>query len=112
MIHVYLDDARPCPRGFVLARSAEECLLLLQAEEVDVLSLDYDLGWGNPNGMQAVRLMLEAGVFPKQIYLHTSSDGGRAQMYQTLYSRLPAHVRLANGPMPRELLVRIANNEY
>ena len=45
MIHVYLDDLRPCPQGFALAKDAKECISLLQEFEVDILSLDHDLGW-------------------------------------------------------------------
>lgn len=109
MIHLYLDDVRPCPKGFVPARSAEECVLLLLECEVDVLSLDYDLGWGQPNGMQVVRRILESGRFPRRIYLHTSSDGGRLNMYQALYAGRPENVLVVNGPMPPELLNEIAN---
>ena len=45
MIHVYLDDLRPCPQGFTLAKDVKECISLLQECEVDILSLDHDLGW-------------------------------------------------------------------
>lgn len=108
MIHVYLDDFRACPPGFVLARHAEECLLLLQEYEVDVLSLDYDLGWGAPNGLEVVRGIVSSGAYPKRIFLHTSSDAGRRQMYEMLYQQKPDHVTLVNGPMPSELLRELA----
>ncbi|GLI05500.1 hypothetical protein YDYSG_15300 [Paenibacillus tyrfis] len=108
MIHVYLDDYRACPKGFVPARTVDECLLLLQECEVDVLSLDYDLGWGQPNGLELVRAMASAGLFPQRIYLHTSSDAGRQQMFQLLYASKPEHVRLTNGPMPTGLLMEIS----
>ncbi|UUZ79253.1 hypothetical protein LJK88_29170 [Paenibacillus sp. P26] len=108
MIHVYLDDYRPCPKGFALARNAEECILLLTECDVDILSLDYDLGWGQPNGMQVVGRILETGRFPRRIYLHTSSDGGRMNMYQSLYTARPEGVQVFNGPVPPELLLEIA----
>lgn len=108
MIHVFLDDARRCPPGFVYARSAEECLLLLKECEVDVLSLDYDLGWGQPSGMDAVCGLIAAGRFPRRIYLHTSSDVGRQRMYQALYAAKPDDVQLFNGPVPAETLREIA----
>ncbi|GAB7056111.1 MULTISPECIES: cyclic-phosphate processing receiver domain-containing protein [unclassified Paenibacillus] len=110
MIHVYLDDYRTCPKGFLHARSAEECLLLLQECEVDVLSFDYDLGWGKPNGMDVVRGIVASNRYPKRIYLHTSSDSGRQHMFQALYASKPEHVLVVNGPMPHALLEEIAQN--
>ncbi|MED4602382.1 cell division protein FtsJ [Paenibacillus validus] len=109
MIHVYLDDFRACPPGFVLARNLEECLLLLQEYEVDVLSLDYDLGWGFPNGLEVVRAMISLRAYPKRIFLHTSSDAGRKHMYEMLYQQKPDHVALVNGPVPPELLMELAH---
>ena len=58
MIHLYLDDWRPNPKGFALARSGEECLLMLRECEVDVLSLDFELGHGQMNGGDVVATMI------------------------------------------------------
>ncbi|MCU6708192.1 cell division protein FtsJ [Paenibacillus sp. J5C_2022] len=99
MIHVYLDDYRSCPRGFVLARSAEECKLLIDHEDIDILSLDYDLGWGQDTGYEVARHLVETGRYPKRIYLHTSSVSGKLQMYHLLSSHIPDNVKLYNGPM-------------
>jgi len=41
---VYLDDIRPCPEGWVLARSYEEAVELLKTGLVTEISLDHDLG--------------------------------------------------------------------
>ncbi|MFD0711668.1 cyclic-phosphate processing receiver domain-containing protein [Paenibacillus sp. GCM10027626] len=98
-MNVYLDDYRPCPAGFVLASNAEECILLLQHEEVDTLSLDYDLGWGQPTGLEVVRYIVESGRFPKTIYLHTSSPAGKMQMYRMLAEHAPVHVHIINKAM-------------
>lgn len=108
MIHVYLDDYRRCPDGFVLARNAEECKLLIDSEGIDVLSLDYDLGWGQPTGDEVVRHIVYSGKFPRRIYLHTSSASGRTMMYHALSSALPAGSQLFGGPMPQALLDEIA----
>nr|WP_245247198.1 MULTISPECIES: cyclic-phosphate processing receiver domain-containing protein [unclassified Paenibacillus] len=105
-----MDDYRTCPEGFVLVRNAEECLLLLQECDVDVLSLDYGLGWGQPNGMDVVGGIIASNRYPKRIYLHTSSDSGRQHMFQALYASKPEQVLLVNGPMPSALLTGIAEN--
>lgn len=111
MIHIYLDDFRSCPKGFVLAKSAEECILLLQECDVDILSLDYDLGWHAPNGTAVAEWIVRNGKYPKRIYLHTSSPTGRQHMYQLLYSQLPEGSALYVGPMPDGVLSEAAAGE-
>ncbi|MBD2869812.1 cyclic-phosphate processing receiver domain-containing protein [Paenibacillus arenilitoris] len=108
MIHVYLDDYRPCPKGFVPALNAEECKQLLDLEAVGILSLDYDLGWAQPTGYEVVRHIVETGRYPEEIYLHTSSAAGRMQMYHTLSTSAPSHIKLHNGPMPESLIRQIS----
>lgn len=108
MIHVYLDDLRPCPKGFVLARSARECILLLEECEVDILSLDHDLGWNEPNGFEVVNHMVRRGLYPREIYLHTSSALGKMNMFQHLYRHKPEHVKVHNAAVPWERLELIA----
>ena len=102
-IHVFLDDRRPCPPGFVLARTAEECILLLEECDVGILSLDYDLGAGMPTGMDVVHAMIVRGKYPREIYMHSSSPMGRAMMARTLRYAAPPNVRVSDGPMPAEV---------
>ncbi|QHW34519.1 cell division protein FtsJ [Paenibacillus rhizovicinus] len=99
MINVYLDDYRPCPHGFVLAKSAAECILLLEHEEVDVLSLDYELGWGQPNGLAVVQYIVDSGRYPRTCYFHTSSPAGRINMIHLLTQHAPPEVVIHHGPM-------------
>ncbi|MBG9736233.1 cyclic-phosphate processing receiver domain-containing protein [Paenibacillus alvei] len=111
MIHVFLDDYRRCPEGFVLARNAEECLLLLEQEQVGILSLDHDLGADEKTGTDLVREIVLRGLYPQTaIYLHTSSVLGRKRMFEMLYANKPEHVQLSNGPMPDSLLTQIREN--
>ncbi len=76
--------------------------------EVDILSLDYDLGPGEPTGKSVVLGMISMQRFPKEIFLHTSSMWGKKEMYELLYQSVPGHVKLHNGPIPPEMLLRIA----
>lgn len=110
MIHVFMDDLRPKPRGFTLARTGEECLLLLEECKVDILSLDHDMGWSSMNGFDVVQEMVRRSLYPQEIYLHSSSPMGRMRMYQHLYAYKPAHVKLHSFPIPDELLARIARD--
>ncbi|MDF2667777.1 MAG: cell division protein FtsJ [Paenibacillus sp.] len=109
-IYLYLDDMRPCPAGFVLARTAEECKLFLNECDVQILSLDYELGWNSPTGMDVAKhiaMNLEADRYPREIYMHSSSPSGRASMFQLLYAHKPEHVQLYNSPVPDDILLRI-----
>lgn len=108
MIHLFLDDYRPCPKGFVLARNGEECLMILRECEVDILSLDYELGYGQMTGREVVVQLISEGIFPKEVYLHTSSMWGKREMYELLYQYRPEGMKLHNGPMPPEVLQQIA----
>ncbi|GGO07296.1 cyclic-phosphate processing receiver domain-containing protein [Saccharibacillus kuerlensis] len=107
-IHLYMDDWRPCPKGFALARTGEECLMMLKECEVDILSLDHEMGPGELSGSEVAALIVANGTFPREIYLHTSSEYGRRSMYETLYTAKPEHVVLHHGPMPEEVLRRAA----
>jgi len=108
LIHVYLDDFRACPTGFVLAKDASECKLLIDHEQIDILSLDYDLGWNQPTGYEVVAHLLLTRRFPKKIYLHTSSVYGKQHMYKALLEAIPDGVELTGGPMPQTLIEEIA----
>jgi len=108
VIHLYLDDTRRCPKGFVLARNAAECMLLLEHEEVDILSLDYDLGWNEPTGGEVAKFIAISGKFPRRIFLHTSSQLGKIKMYELLSQTKPDDVALHDGPMPDALIREIA----
>ncbi|WP_019910709.1 cyclic-phosphate processing receiver domain-containing protein [Paenibacillus sp. HW567] len=108
MINVFMDDYRKQPKGFVLARTTEECLLLLRECEVRILSLDYDMGPGDFSGGEVARRIVLEGLFPREIYLHTSSHRGRKEMYETLYPAISDAHLLHNGPLDPGRLAEIA----
>lgn len=111
MIHVYLDDLRPCPKGFVLARNTDECIQLLKHENIHILSLDHDLGWGQPTGYDLVKYMTEHQLYAKEIYLHTSSLSGKVNMYERLLEHKPDEVKLYDTPIPVERLMQIGQDD-
>jgi hypothetical protein len=108
VIHIFLDDFRPCPKGFVAARTAEECILLMKECEVDILSLDFDLGWHALDGSEVARWIVASGRFPRRLYFHTSSPAGREKMVRLLLPALPPGVELHCGPMPDDVLQEAA----
>ena len=89
MINLYVDDLRDCPEGFQVARTMEEAIEILETKQVNILSLDHDLGedsQGNllPTGYDLVKLFCERGLHANKIYLHTDNPVGRDNMYHTL----------------------------
>ncbi|MNP52900.1 hypothetical protein D3C76_1473240 [compost metagenome] len=108
MIHIYMDDLRKGPLGFALARTTEECLLMLRECEVGILSLDYDMGPDDYSGGEVARRIVLEGLYPREIYLHTSSVLGRKEMYEILYAAKPEGMILFNGPLSSDKLYDIA----
>ncbi|MBU7316092.1 cyclic-phosphate processing receiver domain-containing protein [Paenibacillus oleatilyticus] len=89
MINVYVDDLRDCPEGFQVARTYEAAIELMKHNEVDILTLDHDLGEdaeGNElkNGYDLVKYICENSLRANKIYLHTDNPVGRKNMYETL----------------------------
>lgn len=91
MINVYVDDLRICPEGFTIARTYEEAIQLLINNNVDILSLDHDLGedeTGNlrKTGYDLVKYICENNIKVNKIYLHTDNVVGKENMFETLES--------------------------
>jgi hypothetical protein len=89
MINLYVDDLRDCPEGFVVARTYEEAINLVENNEIEILTLDHDLGEDAngkelPNGYDFVKWFCENGKRANKIYLHTDNPVGRNNMYETL----------------------------
>ncbi len=84
---LYLDDERPAPEGWCRVYTAEECMKILQEKEVEVLSLDHDLGTDKTG--YDVLCWIEEQVFvygyePPIILLHTANPVGRQRMAQCI----------------------------
>jgi hypothetical protein len=77
---LYLDDLRPCPKGWRVARTAARAVTLLMTGKVQVISLDHDLGDG-PCGCFVMRFLRDVyeGVMP-EISFHTANPIGRKEM--------------------------------
>lgn len=92
-INLYLDDRRDCPEGFVVARTVDEAIKLLEEYDINILSLDHDLGEDEdgkllPTGNDLVKYFCwhskEAGYSVKRIYIHTDNPVGRKAMFTGL----------------------------
>jgi hypothetical protein len=100
MINVYMDDLRPCPKGFVLTRSVNRCKKILSSKRIHTLSLDHDMGFGKPTGFDLVKYMVKHKLFAKKIIIHSANPFGRYRMVQLLKQHLPSQIELSVMPEP------------
>ena len=90
---VYLDDERTPPNGWILVKTPKEAISLLKKGNIDVISLDHDLGDDEGIGTgYDVLLYIEKQVFinksfklPK-IKIHTANPSARRKMELALKS--------------------------
>src|SRR4051812_6687812 len=80
---LWLDDERPEPQGFVRARTSEEAitLLLTHRGEIEILSLDHDLG-GEDTGYRVIswleeKVALEQFPAPRELLTGAHAAGDR-----------------------------------
>ena len=85
-VKVYLDDERPVPNGWILVKTAQEAIDYLINNEVEVISLDHDLGDENivGTGYDVVK-WIEEQVYTTdykapEIRIHTANSSARVKM--------------------------------
>lgn len=82
---VYLDDERKTPEGFVRVYWPDEAIKLLETGEVELISLDHDLGDDERGTGYDVLLWIEEQVYlngfkPPEIIVHSSNSSARQKM--------------------------------
>ena len=81
---LWLDDIRPCPDGYLHARSVNEAIKLLQEHGCEYASLDHDLGDYAEDGGDGFKLVLwiaEHDGWPtKGIRVHSANAPGMRRM--------------------------------
>lgn len=86
-IKIWLDDVRTVPEGYVLARSVDEAIALIEQIEaldkkIEVIDLDHDLGdyasYGG-DGINLLDYLVENEKF-YNVKFHTANPVGRANM--------------------------------
>ena len=85
MIKIYLDDERPCPDGWTLARWPDEVIEQLKTGNVAEVSLDHDLGDDKRGTGYDVILWIEEAVatrdfMPPTIRVHSANVSARSKM--------------------------------
>ena len=84
-MRVYLDDERIAPAGWVQVRWPDEAIALLQAGDVEELSLDHDLGDDQRGTGYDVLTWIEEtvalrGLKPPRIAVHSANPAAKVRM--------------------------------
>lgn len=85
MIKVYLDDERPTPEGWTRVYWPNEAIKLLELGNVEIISLDHDLGDVQSGTGYDVIVWLEEqvlmhGFIPPKITVHSANPPARLKM--------------------------------
>lgn len=97
---VFLDDQRPAPEGWTLVKTAKEAIALLEAGQVEEISLDHDLGDVEEDTGYDVLVWIEEGVewrdfVPPSMKVHSANPPAAERMEQAIRAieRRAAHTR-------------------
>ncbi|GGE71125.1 cyclic-phosphate processing receiver domain-containing protein [Priestia taiwanensis] len=99
-MNIFMDDTRPAPYKYMLAHTVEEALAFIRANEVDIVSLDYNMGFRRLNGFDFVEMFCKEGLYVKEIHLHSDDVIGVMKMKERLC------VAKENGQIDRRIVVR------
>jgi hypothetical protein len=84
-IKVWLDDIRKAPKEWIWIKTAQEAIDMLEQENVDVISLDYDLGKNMENGNYVFNWIKQETFMnplyiPPEIIIHSKNNAGIEKM--------------------------------
>ncbi|MEI4800592.1 cyclic-phosphate processing receiver domain-containing protein [Bacillus sp. FJAT-51639] len=83
-MNVYMDDQRPCPAGFTLATTVEQALELIRNNKIHTLSLDYNMGFRQRNGLYFVDVFCKEQLYVEEIHFHTNDTIGQHYMLKRI----------------------------
>lgn len=116
-VSIFLDDERPCPEGYTLARSPAAFDAIVEAvggERVAHMALDWHLGCGIEDGIAvatrlADRMTADPKAFPALtiVSLHSSDHGKAREMHDILETGLKAR----DPELPEVHVVRCSAEE-
>ena len=96
MYNIFLDDMRSTPKygNYNTARSYDSCisLLMIFGDELEKISLDYDLGTLNETGYDVLVYMKEHGIKPKYINIHSDHPEGARMMVKYANENFPKSI--------------------
>ncbi|MGN5648121.1 cyclic-phosphate processing receiver domain-containing protein [Bacillus sp. Brlt_9] len=83
-MNLYMDDQRSCPYGYVLVTTVERALQIVRDYNVNILSLDFNMGWGEKSGLDFVDAFCKEGLYVNEMHFHTNDVSGMHKMKQRI----------------------------
>ncbi|EEL51639.1 hypothetical protein bcere0022_10340 [Bacillus cereus Rock3-44] len=68
----------------MLVTTVEEAIKIVKEQDVNVLSLDYNMGWRQKNGLDFLEIFCTEGLYAKEIHLHTNDSIGMQYMLERI----------------------------
>ena len=94
---LFLDDIRPCPRGYIKIDNYQDCIefLLKNRNKIDTISLDHDLG-EIKTGYDVCKWIVANEYYDnlQEIIIHSANPVGTKNMLQLLDKYCPDHIKL------------------
>lgn len=97
IMNIFLDDTRPAPKNFILIKSGEKLIHFLSknTENIELISLDHDLGEGL-SGYDTIKILINEYpfVFNKIhcIKIHSSNFVGAENMKLYIKNAIRCHI--------------------
>lgn len=88
---LYVDDCRPVPEGWAVARTVREAVAMLEAGGVGEVSLDFMIGDRFDDNFAPVARHIAAmpeEKRPRRVLIHTASSEGARLLKQILAGRV------------------------
>lgn len=81
-MRIYLDDVRPAPHGWSVARTFEEFKGLIESsKQIEAISFDHDMGSGEPTGYDIIKWLSENRpellIGQTELTTHSANSVGR-----------------------------------
>lgn len=92
-MRLWVDDERCAPPGWSWAHTSDIAITRLSPGDVEEISLDHDLG-GDDTTRRIVTWMIENGVWPQRVRVHTANPVGRSWLVGTVRRYAPEGVEL------------------
>lgn len=94
---LYVDDLRPCPEGWDVARNFHQAIVMLETTKYDEVSLDHDIAsfygnkemTGNDVLQYLIMRKLEGHHTPTSVLVHSANPVGRQKMLADIARYFP-----------------------
>lgn len=102
---LWLDDEREPPdsEGWLWVRNVWDAMKMLRSGDVEVISLDYNLGRMHPTGMELLIWMIENKRWPwVGIYVHSRHPVGAIAMQLVIDGYMRGDIEYSKNEDPNE----------